>query len=331
MNSQMYRAMLVTESADGKFTRQIVQRSTDELPLGDVLIRVKYSSLNYKDALSTIGNRGVTKKYPHTPGVDAAGIVEESSVPDIRPGDEVIVTGFDLGMDTPGGFGQYIRVPADWIVKRPANLSLRESMVYGTAGFAAALSVYKLTANVTPDQGEVLLTGAPGGVGSIALSILVKIGYQVAAVNGRVDATDYLLSLGATRIMSVEEATDTTGKALLKARWAGAIDTVGGPILSTAIRSVSYGGTVTCCGNAASPELSLTVYPFILRGVNLLGVDSVHCPRDLRLKVWELFANEWKIQWLDKITTEVSLDKLGERIDLILQGKQTGRTIVNLE
>lgn len=330
MSHKTYKAMLVTETPDGKFMREIVQKSTDELPPGDVLIRVKYSSLNYKDALSAIGNRGVTKKYPHTPGVDAAGIVEESSVPDLRPGDEVIVTGFDLGMDTPGGFGEYIRVPADWVVKRPANLSLRESMVYGTAGFAAGLSVYKLTAKVMPDQGEILLTGAPGGVGSIALSILVKIGYQVVAVNGRVDATDYLLSLGAKRVLSVEEATDNSGKALLKARWAGAIDTVGGPILSTALRSVNYGGTVTCCGNAASPELSLTVYPFILRGVNLLGVDSVHCPRDMRLKVWERFANEWKIERLDKITTEVSLDQVGERIDLILQGKQTGRTVVNL-
>jgi acrylyl-CoA reductase (NADPH) len=330
MDQKTYRALLVNESADGKFTRQIVQRSVEELPAGDVLIRVRYSSLNYKDALSATGNRGVTKKYPHTPGVDAAGIVEESSAPDLRPGDEVIVTGFDLGMDTPGGFGEYIRVPADWVVRRPANLSLRESMVYGTAGFAAALSVYKLTANVTPDQGEILLTGAPGGVGSIALSILIKIGYQVVAVNGRVDATDYLLSLGAKRVLSFEEATDTTGKALLKALWAGAIDTVGGTILSTAIRSVNYGGTVTCCGNAASPELSLTVYPFILRGVNLLGVDSVHCPRDLRLKVWERFANEWKIERLDKITTEVSLDRLEERIELILKGKQTGRTIVNL-
>ncbi len=330
MNAKTYKAMLVTESSDGKFTRQIVQRPVDQLPPGDVLIRVNYSSLNYKDALSAAGNRGVTKKYPHTPGVDAAGIVEESSVQDVKPGDEVIVTGFDLGMNTSGGFGQYVRVPAEWVVKRPANLSLRESMIYGTAGFAAALSVHKLTANVSPDQGEVLVSGAPGGVGSIALSILVKLGFQVVAVNGKVDARDYLMSLGAKRVLSIEEASDTSGRPILKELWAGAIDTVGGPILSTAIRSTRYGGNVTCCGNAASPDLTLTVYPFILKGINLLGIDSVNCPKDLRLKVWERFANEWKVGHLDKITTEVSLDQLEERIELILQGKQTGRTIVNL-
>lgn len=327
---ETFRAMLVSESADGKFTRQIVQRSVYELPAGDILIRVKYSSLNYKDALSAIGNRGVTRKYPHTPGVDAAGIVEESSVQEFSSGDEVIVTGYDLGMNTSGGFGEFIRVPAQWVVRRPANLSLRESMIYGTAGFAAGLSVYKLTSKVGRDEGEILVTGAPGGVGSVALSILVKLGYQVVAVNGKVDARDYLLGLGAKRVLSAEEAADTSGKPLLKPLWAGAIDTVGGPLLSTALRSTKYGGTVTCCGNAASPDLALTVYPFILRGISLLGIDSVECPKDLRRTIWGLFANDWKLGHLDKITTEISLDQLDERIDLILQGKQTGRTIVNL-
>jgi acrylyl-CoA reductase (NADPH) len=330
MNQKQFKAMLVTESADGKFVREIVEKPIKDLPPGDVLIRVNYSSLNYKDALSANGNRGVTKKYPHTPGVDAAGIVEESSAPDIRRGDEVIVTGYDLGMNTSGGFGQYVRVPAGWVVKRPTSLTLRESMIYGTAGFAAGLSVHKLTTNVSAKDGEVLVTGAPGGVGSIALSILVKLGYQVAAVNGIVDASDYLVGLGAKRILGIEEAIDTSGKPLLKDIWSGAIDTVGGPILSTAIRSTKYGGTVTCCGNAASPDLSLTVYPFILKGISLLGVDSVNCPRDLRLKIWDRFANEWKLDHLDKITTEISLDRLTDRIELILQGKQVGRTIVNL-
>jgi len=257
MSQQSYRAMLVSETDDKKFTRALVQRSVEELPPGDVLIRVKYSSLNFKDALSATGNRGVTKKFPHTPGIDAAGIVEESSALDFRPGDEVIVTGYDLGMNTAGGFGSYVRVPADWVVKRPTNLSLRDSMVFGTAGFTGALSVFKLIGNgVSPDQGEVLVTGAPGGVGSIALSILVKSGFQVVAVNGKVDARDYLMSLGAKDVISLEEAADTTGRALLMARWAGAIDTVGGAILSTAIRSTMYGGTVTSCGNAASPDLT---------------------------------------------------------------------------
>ncbi len=283
MSQKTFRAMVVSESPDKTFSRNIAERSIDDLPPGDVLIRVHYSSLNYKDALSAHGNRGVTKNYPHTPGVDAAGVIEESSKSDFSPGDEVIVTGYDLGMNTSGGYGEYIRVPADWVVKRPDNLSLREAMIYGTAGFTASLSVYKLIGNgVTADQGDVLVTGAPGGVGSVALSILVKSGYQVVAVNGVVDAKDYLLELGAKEVISPEESVDTSGRPLLKGRWAGAIDTVGGEILATAIKSVQYGGTVTSCGNAASPDLPLSVYPFILRGVSLLGIDSVNCPSGLR-------------------------------------------------
>jgi putative YhdH/YhfP family quinone oxidoreductase len=252
-------------------------------------------------------------------------------VQEFSPGDEVIVTGFDLGMNTSGGFGQYIRVPAEWVVRKPANLSLRESMIYGTAGFAAGLSVFKLLGNgVSADQGTVLVTGAPGGVGSIALSILAKTGFQVAAVNGKQDAREYLIELGAKEVFSIEDATDTSEKSLLKARWAGVIDTVGGPILSTAVRSTHYAGAVTSCGNAASPELSLTVYPFILRGVSLLGIDSVNCPKGLRLEIWNKFATEWKLPQLEKIANEVSLQNLDARIDMILQGKQIGRTVVNL-
>jgi acrylyl-CoA reductase (NADPH) len=331
MNAKSFKAMLVSESAEKTFTREITLRSVDQLPLGEVLIKVMYSSLNYKDALSAVGNRGVTRNYPHTPGVDAAGVVEESASPDFSVGTEVIVTGYDLGMNTPGGHGQYIRVPAGWVVKRPANLSLRESMVYGTAGFAAGLSVLKLIGNgVKPDQGEVLVTGAPGGVGSIALSILTKLGYQVIAVNGKVDATAYLLELGAKRVMSPEEAVDTSGKPLLKGRWAGVIDTVGGEILATAIKSTDYRGTITSCGNAASPDLPLTVYPFILRGVSLLGVDSANCPMDIRTQIWKKFAGEWKLEHLDPITSEISLEELDHRIDLMLQGKHQGRAVVNL-
>jgi acrylyl-CoA reductase (NADPH) len=331
MNSKTFKALWVSESGEKKFTRVITRRSVDDLPPGEVLIRVMYSSLNYKDALSAIGNRGVTKNYPHTPGVDAAGVVEQSASARLSAGDEVIVTGYDLGMNTPGGYGQYIRVPAGWVVKRPDNLSLRESMAYGTAGFAAALSVLKLTGNgVKPDQGEVLVTGAPGGVGSIALSILAKVGYRVIAVNGRIDAASYLQDLGAKGVLSPEEAGDASGRPLLKGRWAGVIDTVGGEILSTAIRSTEYGGTITLCGNAASPDLPISVYPFILRGVSLLGVDSVNCPMEVRTQIWQKFANEWKLPQLARITSEISLEELDHRIDLILQGKHQGRAIVNL-
>lgn len=331
MDQKTFRAMVVKEFSDNKFVREISHKSVDELPKGDVLIRVKYSSLNYKDALSAIGNRGVTKNYPHTPGVDAAGVVEESTVAEFQPGDEVIVTGYDLGMNTSGGYGEYIRVPATWLVRRPENLSFRESMAYGTAGFTGSLSVFKLMGNgVTPDQGEVLVSGAPGGVGSIALSILAKSGYQVVAVNGLVDEKEYLTSLGAKEVISIDEATDKSGKPLLKARWAGAIDTLGGDILATAIKSVKYGGTVTCCGNAASPDLPLNVYPFILRGISLLGIDSVNCPPDVRTEIWQKLSNEWKLEHLDRISTEISLDELDREIDLILKGKHKGRAIVNL-
>jgi acrylyl-CoA reductase (NADPH) len=331
MSQKTFRAMVVKELPDNKFVREITSKSIDELPQGEVLIRVKYSSLNYKDALSAVGNRGVTKNYPHTPGVDAAGVVEESTAGEFQPGDEVIVTGYDLGMNTSGGYGEYVRVPANWLVRRPENLSLRESMAYGTAGFTGALSVFKLVGNgVTPDQGEVLVSGAPGGVGSIALSILAKAGYQVVAVNGIVDEKEYLMSLGAKDVIGIDDATDKSGRPLLKARWAGSIDTVGGDILATTIKSVKYGGTVTSCGNAASADLPLSVYPFILRGISLLGIDSVNCPVDVRRQIWEKLSKEWKLEHLHKIATEISLVEVDREIDLILQGKHKGRSIVNL-
>jgi len=331
MTQKTFKAMVATEGKDNAFVSQITERSLDELPPGEVLVKVKYSSVNFKDVLSATGNRGVTRKYPHTPGIDAAGIVEESLSGDFAAGDEVIVTSYDLGMNTSGGFGQYIRVPADWVVKKPANLTLRESMVYGTAGFTAALSVYKLFGSgITPDQGPVLVSGATGGVGSIAVSILAKEKYDVAAVNGIVDEKEYLLKLGAKTVISIEEATDASGRPLLKGLWAGAIDTLGGPILATTLKSMLYGATVTCCGNAGSHDLPINVYPFILRAVTLIGIDSQNCPMPTRQKVWQKIAGDWKLDNLDQLTTEVSLDGLNERIDLILERKHKGRTIVRL-
>jgi len=273
----------------------------------------------------------VTKSYPHTPGIDAAGVVEESSNPGFKPGDPVIVTSYDLGMNTSGGYGQYIRVPAGWVVRLPANLTLRESMVYGTAGFTAALSVLRLVeCGIKPDQGAVLVSGATGGVGSIAVSILVKGGYRVTAVNGVVDEKPYLLSLGAKEVISIEEATDTSDRTLLKARWAGAVDTVGGIMLSTTLRSLQQGGVATCCGNVGSHDLPLNVYPFIIRGVVLVGIDSQNCPMPLRQRTWDRLAGEWKLARLDQITTETSLEGVGGEMDLMLAKKHRGRTIVRL-
>ena len=331
MRQKNFKAMVVTEVENDRFVRNIEDRHLDDLPKGDVLVNVEYSSLNYKDVLSAIGNRGVTKNYPHTPGIDAAGRVVESLSKDFKAGDAVIVTSYDLGMNTPGGFGQYIRVPAEWVVKRPENLSARESMIFGTAGFTAALSVFRLVDyGITPDMGRVVVSGATGGVGSIAVSILSKAGYEVTAVNGVVDEKDFLLKIGAKEVISIEEAIDSSGRPMLKGLWAGGIDTVGGEMLATTIKSTKDGGAVTCCGNVGSHDLPLNVYPFILRGVTLMGIDSQNCPMPMRLKVWHKIADEWKLEHLELLTTEVPLEGLNQRIDLILQRKHKGRTIVKL-
>lgn len=332
MDNRAFKAMIVTETEEKQFVRAIGERHVDDLPVGEVLIRVRYSSLNYKDALSASGNKGVTRRYPHTPGIDAAGIVAESSAPNVKPGDEVLVTGFDLGMNTSGGFAEYIRVPAAWVVPLPAGLSLRESMIYGTAGFTAALSCLRLIDNgVAAGHGPILVTGATGGVGSIAVAILAKCGYEVMAATTKGAETSYLRQIGANEVISSSEVDDQSGRPLLKPRWAGAVDTVGGNILSTAIKVTRYGGTVTCCGNITSGELHTSIYPFILNGVSLLGIDSVNCPSPLRRRVWKRLSGEWKLDHLDTITTELpNLEALDERIGLILQGKNRGRAIVRI-
>jgi len=331
MQNNSYKALVVKEASPNTYTREIETKTIKELPKGDLLVRVHYSSLNYKDALSASGNRGVTRHYPHVPGIDAAGVVEESSSIDFSPGDQVIATGFDLGMNVSGGYGQYIRIPAGWALHCPQHLSLRESMIYGTAGFTAAQSVNKLVSHpVLPEQGKILISGATGGVGSIAVSIMAKLGYSITAVSGKPEASDFLTRLGAAEIISRQQASDSSGKPLLKEKWAGAIDTVGGEILATTIKSTAYGGLVTCCGNVASPELPLSVYPFILRGVSLLGIDSAKCPIHIRQKIWQKLAGAWKIENLDSLATECRLPELSGIIEKMLQGRQTGRVIVNL-
>ena len=323
--------MVVQEKTDGTYTRRITEKSLDELPAGEVLVRVHYSSLNYKDGLSATGHRGVTKRYPHTPGVDAAGVVEESLSEAFQPGDQVIVTSYDLGMNTPGGFGQYIRVPAGWVVPLPENLSPKESMAYGSAGLTAGFCIFKLQEHsVTPELGEILVTGATGGVGSFAVAMLAQIGYQVVAVTGKMDEKQFLIDLGAKKVISRDEATDSSGKPLLKGRWAGVVDAVGGEILSTAIRSTKLHGAVTCCGNVASPDLPINVYPFILRGISLVGIDSQSFPMTFRRQTWEKIASEWKLDNLDRQTSVCSLEELNSEIDRILAGKQKGRVIVDL-
>jgi putative YhdH/YhfP family quinone oxidoreductase len=329
-NNNSFKALIVEETGKDQFVRNIKEKSISDLPIGSVLIRVAYSSLNYKDALSAIGNRGVTRKYPHTPGIDAAGTVEVCNSDAFNVGDNVIVTSYDLGMNTPGGFGQMIRVPAEWVVPLPQNLSLKESMIYGTAGFTAGMSVFALTHTVKPEAGEVLVTGATGGVGSIAVTILSKLGYQVVAVSGKADAVDFLMDLGADRIIGREYLQDKPNRPLLKGTWAGVVDTVGGGPLATAIKSTQPWGTITTCGMVASPDLNMTVFPFILRGVRLIGIDSQNCPMNHRRQVWQRLATDWKIEQLDAICREVPLDELSPHIDTILKGGMTGRTVVKL-
>lgn len=331
MENKTYKALVVEESGKNLFIRKIKEKTIDGLPAGEITVRVRYSSLNYKDALSATGNRGVTRAYPHTPGIDAAGTVEESSDGVFKQGDQVIVTSYDLGMNTQGGFGQYIRVPAGWVVKKPSGLTLKESMILGTAGFTAGMSVDRLTAGVKPEQGVVLVTGATGGVGSIAVAILSRLGYSVTAVSGKSDAQNLLKKLGAVGIIGRNEFTENSNRPILKARWAGVIDTVGGEILATAIKSTGPLGVVTCCGNVASPELPLNVFPFILRGVSLIGIDSQNCPMTLRKKIWAELAGNWKPDMLEDLCDEISLEELDGKIEAILKGQLKGRTIVNLD
>jgi len=325
-----FNAMMVKEE-NGKYIRSIEEKDINELPANDVIINVKYSSLNYKDALSAIGNKGVTKNYPHTPGIDAAGIVYKSNSDRFKEGEEVIVTGYDLGMNTPGGFGQYISVPASWIIKKPNNLSLKDSMIFGTAGFTAALSIIQLEKyGLTQERGEILVTGATGGVGSMAVGMLATSGYKVVAATGKKDKEEFLRLLGALQIIDRSEIDDESGKPMLKPRWGGVVDTVGGNILATAIKSLKYGCSATTCGLTKSHELNLTVFPFILRGVNLLGIDSVEQPIEIKENVWKNISQRWNKDFVQNIYQEVSLEELSEKIDLILKGQIAGRIVVKL-
>lgn len=325
-----FKAFLVTEVGDS-LDRSIVEKKLDDVPDYDTLIKVSYSSLNYKDGLSASGNRGVTKVYPHTPGIDAAGVIVESKNPELKPGTEVIVTGYDFGMNTSGGYQEYVKVPSEWVVPLPKNMTLKESMIYGTAGLTAAISVYKLIVKgeVKPEDGEILVTGATGGVGSVAVKILSKLGYEVVAVTGKAEESEFLLNIGAKRVIKRSEADDTS-RPILKGIYAGAIDTVGGNILSTAVKSLKYNGVVTTCGNVAGASFESSVYPFIIRGVTLYGVDSVQISAAEREILWNKLSTDWKIDDLDKLSTEITLDGLNDKIELILKGQNKGRVVVKL-
>ena len=329
MKNIHFNAYWVTEESDGSFKSQIIQRSTDDLPQNGILIKVSYSSLNYKDALSSTGNKGVTRHYPHTPGIDAAGIVVESNSDKFQRGDTVIVTGYDLGMNTAGGFGEYINVPADWVVPMPDSLTLKESMILGTAGFTAALSIHHLLrCGQKPDDGPLLITGATGGVGSLSVAIASKLGFHVIASTGKTDKEDYLNNIGAKTVITRSEVDDQSGRMLLRPQWAAAIDTVGGNTLATILKSLKTHGNVASCGNVASPLLNTSVFPFILNGVNLLGVNSATTPMPLRLKLWKNLANDWRPDFQNIEIETVRLNEMHLSIEKILKGGITGRIVL---
>lgn len=327
--AQQFKALMVRE-VNGIFKAQVEQISMTDITENEVLIKVAYSSVNYKDALSASGNKGVTRKFPHIPGIDAAGQVVTSFSDGISEGDNVIVTGYDLGMNTWGGFGEYISVPANWVIKLPNSLSLFEAMCLGTAGLTAGLSVYNLIeSGIEKERGKIIVSGATGGVGSISIGILSKLGYEVIAISGK-DENNFITNiLGASSIISRNDFIDAHDqKAISKADFSGGIDTVGGRILSGMLKSLKYSGAVTTCGNVASAEISTSIFPFILRGIKLIGIDSVEQPREFKNKIWCLLAQEWKPKNLKEIVSEISIEQLPDILSKMLNGKARGRFVV---
>lgn len=323
-----FRAFRV-EKQDKQVSHAIKTQSIADLPDGDVLIKVRFSSINYKDAMSAKGLPGVTRNYPHTPGIDAAGTVVTSSDSAFKSGDDVIVIGFDLGMNTPGGFGEYIRVPAAWVTALPTDMTTREAMVIGTAGFTAALCVQKLERmGANPGDGPVIVTGATGGVGSVAVALLAQSGYEVVASTGKAEKAEYLKTLGAREIVGRELLGEQNPRPMLSMDYAHGVDTIGGDYLSNVIKHLRYGGSVAICGLVASPAFDTSVLPFILRGVNVLGVDSVELPIEEKTAVWQRLATEWKLTALDDMTVEIGLEEISGVVDAILAGQVSGRTLV---
>ncbi|SDK25996.1 alcohol dehydrogenase [Microbulbifer yueqingensis] len=332
MQDAVFRAIRVEEVAPGKFDQQVVERNASELPDHPLRLAVSYSSLNFKDALSAFGNRGVTTHYPHTPGIDAVGRVLEDRSGTFREGQELLVTGYGLGMNTPGGLAEQVAIPAEWALPLPDGLSARESMVLGTAGLTAGLCVEKLLeAGARPEQGEVLVTGATGGVGSIAVALLAHLGFRVAAVTGKLESADFLTRLGAWKVLDRETLVPFANKAIAKPLWAWAVDTVGGDTLFNVIKSLAYGGGVAACGMAAGAQFQANVFPFILRGISLLGVDSVELPLAKKAAVWEKLAGEWYIgDKLARIAEDISLEQAPEFLARLHRGHGIGRYVVDM-
>ena len=330
-NEKTFKALVVEETNDGEFKKSIQERKVSDLPENDLLIEVHYSSLNYKDAMSATGNKRITRNYPHTPGIDAAGVVVSDKSGTFSAGQEVLVFGYDLGMDTAGGLGQIISIPADWAIECPKSLTLKEAMIYGTGGLTAALSVQKLEKmGAKPEDGPVAVTGATGGVGSISIAILSQLGYEVIAFSGKPEQSDYLKNLGASEVRHRDTINEIGSKPIGRELWANAIDTLGGDYLANLLKQTKAGGAVTSCGLAGGAEFSMTVMPFITRAVSLLGVDSVLIPLEDKKAIWQRVSTDMKLPDLEGYAEEITLEQTPEYLDRFISSKVVGRYVVNV-
>jgi putative YhdH/YhfP family quinone oxidoreductase len=324
-----FPCVMVRRGDDGQVTCRVEQATVDDLPPGDVLIQVGCSSLNYKDALACQAHPGIVKTLPHVPGIDCSGRVVASTAIEYCPSDAVIITGYSQGESRWGGFSRYVRAPAEWLIRRPPCWSAGDAMTLGTAGFTAAQCALAIEKHgVRPGDGDIVVTGASGAVGSLAVALLARLGYRVSAVTGKPECGDMLMALGAHRILPREEVHDSSGKAMLSARWAAAVDTVGGGTLATLLASIQYRGCAAVCGMVGGAELSTTVYPFILRGVALYGIDSAKCPRAAREEIWRRLNHEWRLDNLAPLRREINLSGVPAAAEEMLAGKSVGRVLI---
>lgn len=321
-----YKAYLI-EQTDDQFSGSIKELDAPSIEPGHLLISVHYSSLNYKDALASTGVKGVAKEYPFVPGIDVVGTVLESADERFSEGDIVVATGYKIGMAVHGGFGEIVHLPADWVLHLPENMEMIDAMSIGTAGITAAASVKKIIDSGISKDLPVLVSGATGGVGSVAVNILSKLGYEVHAITGKTDENQTLADMGATKIIQRADYMQEPARALDKALYAGAVDTVGGDMLAKMISMISNEGAISCCGNVGGMKFTSSVFPFILRGVSLIGIDSAESPIELKKELWRLLSSEWQLD-LKSQTKEINLETIGEEVNKILQGQQVGRIVI---
>jgi putative YhdH/YhfP family quinone oxidoreductase len=327
---QSFRALVTEISSDGKASTELQNLPLTFLPTSEVLIKVEYSSLNYKDALSASGHKGITRNFPHIPGIDAAGVVVSDTSGAFKPGMRVLVTGFDMGMNAHGGLSEFIAVPANWVVEIPNGLSTRMAMQWGTAGLTAAMAVDALIANqVTPDKGEVFVTGASGGVGMIGIRLLSHLGYSVVALSGKPELAETLKALGASRVIARQEFAEEPVRALYAMEYAGALDTLGGDYLVQVVKRLKFGGAVAVCGMASGVELPMQVYPFILRGARMLGIYSADSPLDYKQQLWAKIAEDWSLNLAD-FCQEITLEQAPSVLSSMLAGISSGRYLVKI-